>query len=187
MSKRWRTPSKQNGKATCPKDKINASWRGNLLKPGSRLAAVRKEYRTGTQVGWLAFHRLWVTNGWICERFEPWSHFIRYLSLIVRVNVVWIKLLLLTVTDVSTTCAVVMFRVKVSCITSVDGIILWLLIWLVNYVVKLLVVCQLSRDVIGYEDSYNVIGAFRSVYCHSMYCNGWMSVGAHVLFYPPSP
>ena len=31
-------------------------------------------------------------------------------------------LLLLTVTDVSTTCAVVIFRVKVSCITSVDGI-----------------------------------------------------------------
>ena len=37
--------------------------------------------------------------------------------------------------------------------TSVDGIILWLLIWLVNYVAMLLVVCQLSRDVIGYEDS----------------------------------
>ena len=31
-------------------------------------------------------------------------------------------------TDVSTTCAVVIFRVKVSCITSVDGIILWLLV-----------------------------------------------------------
>ena len=61
--------------------------------------------------------------------------------------------LLLTVTDVSTTCAVVIFRVKVSCIMSVDGIILWLLIWLVNYVAMLLVVCQLSRDVIGYEDS----------------------------------
>ena len=37
--------------------------------------------------------------------------------------------------------------------TSVDGIILWLLIWLVSYVAMLLVVCQLSRDVIGYEDS----------------------------------
>ena len=36
--------------------------------------------------------------------------------------------LLLTLTDVSTTCAVVIFRVKVSCITSVDGIKLWLLI-----------------------------------------------------------
>ena len=45
------------------------------------------------------------------------------------------------------------FRVKVSCTPSVDGIILWVLIWLVNYVVMLLVVCQLSRDVIGYEDS----------------------------------
>ena len=35
--------------------------------------------------------------------------------------------LLLTVTGVSTTCAVVIFRVKVSCITSVDGTNLWLL------------------------------------------------------------
>ena len=33
---------------------------------------------------------------------------------------------------------------------SVDGIILWLLILLVNYVAMLLVVCQLSRDFIGY-------------------------------------
>ena len=30
--------------------------------------------------------------------------------------------------DVSTTCTVAIFRVKVSCITSVDSIILWLLI-----------------------------------------------------------
>ena len=51
-----------------------------------------------------------------CERLEPRSHFKR-LSLIVRVNV---GLLLLTVTDVSTTYAVVIFRVKVSCITSDD-------------------------------------------------------------------
>ena len=28
-----------------------------------------------------------------------------------------------------------------------------LLIWLVNYIAMLLVVCQLSHDVIGYEDS----------------------------------
>ena len=49
-------------------------------------------------------------------------------SSIVRVNVVLNGLLLLTVTDLSTTCAVVTFKVKVSCITSVDGIILWLLI-----------------------------------------------------------
>ena len=57
----------------------------------------------------------------------------------------WIGLLLLTVTDVWTTCAVVIFRVKVSCITSVDGIILWLLIWLANYVAMLLVVCKRER------------------------------------------
>ena len=36
---------------------------------------------------------------------------------------------------------------------SVDGIKLCLLTWLVNKVSKLLVVCQLSCDVIGYEDS----------------------------------
>ena len=35
--------------------------------------------------------------------------------------------LLLTVTDVSTTSVVVIFRVKVSCITSIGGIKLWLL------------------------------------------------------------
>ena len=57
-------------------------------------------------------------------------------------------------TDVSTTCAVVIFRVKVSRITLVDGIILWLLIWLVNYVAMLLIGrLSVKRDVIGYEDS----------------------------------
>ena len=45
------------------------------------------------------------------------------LSMIVRVNAV----LNVTLTDVSTTCAVVIFTVKVSCNTSVDGIKLWLL------------------------------------------------------------
>ena len=74
-----------------------------------------------------------------------------------RWNYSWIHvgLLLLTVTDVPTTCGVVIFWVKVSCISSLDGIILWLLTWLVNYVVMLLVLCQLSRDVIGYEDLSN--------------------------------
>ena len=43
--------------------------------------------------------------------------------MIVWVNVVLNVGLLLTVTDISTTCEVV----KVSCITSVDGIELWLL------------------------------------------------------------
>ena len=43
--------------------------------------------------------------------------------MIVWVNVVQIHLgLLFTVTDVSTTCAVVTFRVKVSCIMSVDTV-----------------------------------------------------------------
>ena len=61
-----------------------------------------------------------------CERFEPRSHFISRVSMIIRVNV--IGLLLLTVTDVSTTCVVVILRVKVSGILSVDRIKLWLLI-----------------------------------------------------------
>ena len=39
-----------------------------------------------------------------------------------------------------------------SCISSVDGIKLWLLASLVNYVPILLVTCQLSRDVIVYEE-----------------------------------
>ena len=49
--------------------------------------------------------------------------------MIVRVNVVPDRTVtLLTVTDVSTTCAAVIFRVKVSCVTSVDSINFWLLI-----------------------------------------------------------
>ena len=44
----------------------------------------------------------------------------------------------ITTTDVSTTCAVVIFRVKVSCITSVDGIILWLLIIILLYYIIVL-------------------------------------------------
>ena len=50
--------------------------------------------------------------------------------MILRVNVVLNRTVVVdSVTDVSTvTCAVVIFRVKLSCITSVDGVILWLLI-----------------------------------------------------------
>ena len=47
--------------------------------------------------------------------------------MIVRANLVINIELFLTVTDVSTTCVVVIFRVKVSCIMSIDGIKLWLL------------------------------------------------------------
>ena len=42
--------------------------------------------------------------------------------MIVRVNVDPKRTLLLTVTDVSTTSAVFIVRVKLSCVTSVDGI-----------------------------------------------------------------
>ena len=55
-----------------------------------------------------------------------------------------IELLLLTVTGVSTTyavaLAVVILRVKASCIASVDGFKLWLLTWLIG---------QLRRHVIS--------------------------------------
>jgi len=44
--------------------------------------------------------------------------------MIVRVNVVPNRNVV-----VDSDCAVVIFRVKVSCITSVDGIKLWLLTW----------------------------------------------------------
>ena len=68
-----------------------------------------------------------------CEWFEPRSHFKVGWVWSSWWTLSWIGLLLLTVTDISTTCALVIFRVKVSCITSVDGIILWLLNFLVNY------------------------------------------------------
>ena len=48
--------------------------------------------------------------------------------MIVRVNVV-LNRTLLTVTDISTTYALVIFRVKVSCITSFDSIKLWFIIF----------------------------------------------------------
>ena len=52
------------------------------------------------------------------------------------------------------------FRAKVSCITSVDGIKLWLLTWLVNWSVNwhcywLSVIYTVSLDVIGIVDSKN--------------------------------
>ena len=75
------------------------------------------------------------------------------LSMIVQVNVVLDRTVVVELTDVSTTCALVIFRVAVNCITSVDAVKLWLLTWLVNQVSMLFVVCQLSRYVIGYEDS----------------------------------
>ena len=73
--------------------------------------------------------------------------------MIVRVNVVLTRTVVVDSDWRQIICAVVIFRVIVKRITSVDGIILWLLILLVNYVAMLLVVCELSRDVIGYEGS----------------------------------
>ena len=56
----------------------------------------------------------------------------------------------MTLTDVLTTCEVVIFSVKVSGIKAVDGIKLWSFNVIGQSVAMLLVVCQLSRD--GYED-----------------------------------
>ena len=78
-----------------------------------------------------------------CERFELRSHFKSRFSLIVQVvDSDW---------RFDNLCGSHL-QSQSELYTSVDGIILWLLLWLVNYVVMLLVVCQLSRDVIGYED-----------------------------------
>ena len=52
--------------------------------------------------------------------------------------------LLLKETDISTTCVAVIFKVKVNCTISVDGIKLW------SFKI-LLVIFQLSHDVIGYK------------------------------------
>ena len=71
-----------------------------------------------------------------------------------------------TVTDVSTTCVVVIFRVKVSCITSVDGIKLWLLTWFVNKSRYYWSSVRKSFTLLAMK-TRNVIGAFRSAYCHS--------------------
>ena len=62
------------------------------------------------------------------------------------------KYLLLTVIDILITCVVVIFRVKVDCITSPDSIKLWILTLLVIKFAILLVVCQLNHDILGYED-----------------------------------
>ena len=86
--------------------------------------------------------------------------FIRRWNIVFRVSAVLNRGLLLTVTDISTTCVEVILKVEVSWITSINGIKLWLLTWLVNYVAMLLVVFQLSCDVIGYEDSKCEPGAF---------------------------
>ena len=61
----------------------------------------------------------------------------------------------MTLTDVLTTCEAVIFSVKVSGITSVDGIKLWSLNLIGQSVAMLLVVCQISRD--GYEDSTSLV------------------------------
>ena len=76
----------------------------------------------------------------------------KYPWMIVRpLNVVLSKIQLLTVTDVSTTRAVVIFKVKESFTTSVDAIKKTLFIDLIGQVAMLMVVCQLSHDVIGYD------------------------------------
>ena len=74
--------------------------------------------------------------------------------MIVRVNEVLNRTVVVVVDSdrgFNNLCGIVIFRVKVSCITSVVGIKLGILTLLVNKVLILLVVCQLSRDVIGYE------------------------------------
>ena len=84
--------------------------------------------------------------------------------MIVRVNVVLNRTqLLLTMTGVLATYAVVIFRVKVRCITLVDGFKLWSLIWLVNWVAMLLVVYS-NRVVIGINEDYHQLTWYNSLW-----------------------
>ena len=65
-------------------------------------------------------------------------------------------------TDVSTTCAVVIFRDKVSCIASIDGILKTLVINLIS---------QSCRDVIGrlsVKPSWFWMPLARFVYSHQL-------------------
>ena len=66
------------------------------------------------------------------ERFESRSYFISRLRMIARVNEVLNKTVVDSDWSFDNLCPVVIFRVKVSCITSGDGIKLWFLIGLVN-------------------------------------------------------
>ena len=61
---------------------------------------------------------------WSSERFQPRSYLIRRLSMIVRVNIVLNRTVVDCVWRFDNLCAVVIFRVKVSCITSIDGTVL---------------------------------------------------------------
>ena len=78
-----------------------------------------------------------------------------------------------TGTVVSTTCAVVIFRVKVRELrTSVDDIKLSFIDLIGQLIAMLSVVCQLSQDVLAVK-TRKVIGEIRSVYCLSLkvvYC-----------------
>ena len=89
-------------------------------------------------------------------------------------------------TDISTIYVVFIFRIKVRRITSVDGVKLWLLIWLVNEVAMLLVICQLSRT----RSMYIVLSQLNSrlllvkllvvqSFCHSYF---WLSLSISHLY-----
>ena len=87
--------------------------------------------------------RLQMTNWRNCERFEPRSHFKSGLSLIVWVNVVLNRTVVDSDWHFHNLCGS-----HLQCKSELFHVSRWLLIWLVNYVAMLLVVCQLSLDVI---------------------------------------
>ena len=102
--------------------------------------------------------KLWLVFGTVSgykQRFLSCRYFLKskwhlksMLSLIDRVNVVLNRTVVVDSNwRFNNLCGSHLQSQKVSCITSVDGIILWLWIWLVNYVAMLLVVCQLTLDV----------------------------------------
>ena len=114
----------------------------------------------------------------ICERFEPRSHFISRLSMIVRMSVVLSRSVVWQWLAIpQRTCTVVIFRVKLSCITSVDCIKLWLLTWLVNWVVTLwLLVVMILLP--GYSSQRYGKRATKNVQLVLQHCckNSWIAM-----------
>ena len=94
-------------------------------------------------------HRLQMTNWRNCKRFEPRSHFKSGLSLIVWVNVVLNRTVVDSDWHFDNLCGShLQSQSELYHVSWWYYTLVIKLIWLLNYVATLLVVCQLSLDVI---------------------------------------
>ena len=104
--------------------KLNIAWFLSSSQRNLKVAILSILLITQSPKPYLVNKRKPTVNFTICEWLNGHrSHFISIRNMIVRVSEVMPEYdsLLLTTTDVSTTCAVVFFRVKMSWITSVAG------------------------------------------------------------------